>query len=136
MRGRGNPPGRGGSPVGRVRAFRLARGLGAVRLALLRSDAEAIATKRCPYQFECEALNAPSRWLGGFAGRMADEAVILAGMLLDARGAERTHESLNAVMAEASGAWEANIRAAQDAGERLPECVLEAMEEMHGRKPF
>lgn len=90
---------------------------------------ELVGTQRCPWQLECEAVNAPSRWLDGFAGRMADEAVILAQMLLSERGRECTHESLNAVLGEAHARWASNLRAAQGAGERLTGDVLGAMEE-------
>lgn len=90
---------------------------------------ELVGTKRCPWQFECEAVRAPERHLIEFAGRMADEAVILAQMLLAARGQDCAHESLNAVMAEAHARWASSLRASQDAGERLPGDVLEVMEE-------
>ena len=97
---------------------------------------ERVGTKRCPWQFECEAVDAPSRWLDWFAWRMSDEAVILAKMLLAERGEECTRESLNAAMGEAHDIWVANLRAAQDAGEGLPGCVLEAMEARRGESSF
>lgn len=90
---------------------------------------ELVGTERCPWQFDCEAVRAPERWLSEFAGRMADEAVILAQMLLSERGQECTHESLNAVLGEAHARWASNLWAAQDAGERLPGDVLGTMEE-------
>lgn len=90
---------------------------------------ELVGTQRCPWQFECEAVRAPERNLSEFAGRMADEAVILAQMLLAERGRERTHESLNAVLGEAHARWASNLRAAENAGERLPGDVLGTMEE-------
>lgn len=90
---------------------------------------ELLGTARCPWQFECEAVREPGRFLGEFAGRMADEAVILAKMLLDERGEECSHESLNAVMAEEHARWASNLRAMEDAGDRLPDAVLAAMGE-------
>lgn len=97
---------------------------------------ELVGTRRCPWQFECEAVDAPSRWLDEFASRMSDEAVILAKMLLAERGEECTRESLNAAMGKAHDIWVANLRAAQDARERLPGCVLETMEARRGGSFF
>ena len=101
-------------------------------VAMYRDEADLLGTKHCPYQHDCEAVQAPSRFLNDFAVRMADEAVILAEMLLRARGEECTHEALNAVMQEANLRRAANLRAAEGPGERLPEAVLGAMGERKG----
>ncbi|MEG1246566.1 hypothetical protein [Gordonibacter sp.] len=96
-------------------------------VAILKGEAVLLGTKQCPYQYDCEAVNAPSRFLDEFAERMADEAVILARMLLQARGEECTHKSLNAVMEEARLRWASNLRALEGAGKKLPDCVLDVM---------
>lgn len=92
------------------------------------NEYDLLGTQRCPYQFVCEAVNAPNRFMSEFAARMADEALILAEMLLKARGEELTHDTLNAAIAEAHGRWVANLRA-MEGGEKLPGCVLDVMNE-------
>lgn len=87
-----------------------------------------IGTAQCPWQFECEAVNTSSRFLSEFSRQMADEAVILAEMLLATRGEECTHETLNTVMTEAHSRWVSNLRAAEDTGEKLSDDVLGVME--------
>ncbi|MEA5020759.1 MAG: hypothetical protein VB027_10375 [Gordonibacter sp.] len=98
-------------------------------VAMYRTEVDLLGTKHCPYQYDCEAVHDPSRFLDEFAARMADEAVILAEMLLQARGEECTHETLNATMQEANLRRVANLRAMDDPGERLPVCVLDVMED-------
>lgn len=93
---------------------------------------ELLGTARCPWQFDCEAVHAPERRLNEFAGRMFDEAVILARMLLAERGEECTYQSLNAVLGDAQRRWASNRRAEDGAGDRdmrLSGTVLGAMEE-------